>query len=569
MWMLIVLAIGIWTGYQQLRPPSPPSESADDYPAYQRMLGHLKAMTVAPHPTGSKEIEAVRNYLLSQIHGMGLEAAVDREIWTAADIAAEERHNEVHQTMIKGKNGPVPTSGETAGPVPVPEEPDLVLNNIWVKLDAPGTDRGILMLAHYDTKKSAPGASDDTFGVSALLEALREQAGQPDLQSDLYFLFTDGEEKGGMGAKAFVKSHPELQSKLDLVLNFDARGNRGGLIMFETSTSNFSLLQRFQSASSRPISFSFLTGLYRKMPNGTDLTSFLDAGYSGLNFAVAEGVEHYHQPTDTYENFNRGTAYHFLQSALEMAEYGGQGEFQKSGSSRGSVFFTFLPGNLVVMSDIAAYLLSAIAVLSSLSWLIVQIRIGTITIRQTLIGTGWLLGTMGASGLLSWGIVSLLTGILHLGKTTNNDGVFIISALAFGLGSLVMSIFRMRSQSLAEALAGLLPIQLLLLIGSSFLFYEISYVFSLSTLGIVVVAILDRYPVGRIVASTVVGPGIGLLFVPICWLVYVLFMLPASPVAIALSVIPVSWIAAFFATNYRVSAVSLLQQKQQAYFRKQ
>ncbi|MBO9606730.1 MAG: M28 family peptidase [Paenibacillaceae bacterium] len=556
--MLLVFAIGIWTGFQQMRPPSPPSASSDDYPAFQQMLANLKAMTAAPHPAGSKELDDVRNHLLAQIRAMGLEATVDRELYTAADITASNRD----QAVVQRKERNVPDKSPSAmpkGEVRLEIEPerldDLVLNNIWVKLDAPATDRGILMLAHYDSKKNAPGAADDMVSVCVLLEVLRKQANNPDLKADLYVLFTDGEEESALGAKAFVKSHPELQGKIDLVMNFDARGNRGGLLMFETSTPNFDLLRQFQSASLHPISYSFLTGLYRKMPNGTDLTTFLDAGYPGLNFAVAEGVEHYHRPTDNFENLNRGTAYHFLQTALAMADYGAQGLFQVSPSNRNSVFFTLLPGRLVIMSDLTAYFLSALAVLASLYWLMAQIRLGKVSLRQIAIGTGWLAGTMGAASLLSWGIVSLLTQMMPLGKTANHDPVFLWTALASGLGALAVLILRMRNQSLAEALASMLLVQLLLVIGSTIFFHEISYLFTLSALGILIVAVSDRYPIGRILASTVLGAGIWLLYVPVCWLIYVMFMLPAIPAVVAASVIPISILAAFFASPYRLSAV--------------
>ncbi|UVI29245.1 M20/M25/M40 family metallo-hydrolase [Paenibacillus spongiae] len=525
------------------------------------MLANLKAMTVAPHPAGSKELDEVRNYILTQTRNMGLEATIDQETYTAADISTVNREQAGGQKRerIVPMNSP---SGESAGNNHIGVVPenldDLVLNNIWVKLDAPDTDRGILMMAHYDSEENALGAADDMVSVCALIEALREQARNPDLKNDLYFLFTDGEEEIALGAKAFVKSHPELQGKINLVLNFDARGNRGGLLMFETSTPNLDLLRHFQSASSHPISFSFLTGLYRKMPNGTDLTTFLDAGYPGLNFAVAGGVEHYHQPTDSFENLNRGTAYNFLQTVLEMADYGAQAQFQDSPSNRNSVFFTFLPGRLVLVSDFMAYFLSALAVLASLCWLIVQIRIGKVHLRQIVIGTGWLMGTTGAASLLSWGIVSVLTQMMQLGKTTNNDLVFLWTALASGLCALAVLIFRMRKQSLAEALAGLLSLLLLLVIGSTIFFYEISYLFTLPALGMLIVAVLDRYPIGRMIASTVLGAGIWLLYVPVCWLIYVLLMIPAIPVAVAVSVIPVSVLAAFFASQYRLSATTPL-----------
>ncbi|SFT28144.1 M28 family peptidase [Paenibacillus sp. BC26] len=562
--MLIVVIAGLWFGFLQMRPPSPPSESGADYPAFQRMLANLTAMTVAPHPSGSKELEAVRAHLLGEIRDMGLEPTVDREVYTAADLEAEHLAQDGPPREVRIEKEKSSSGDKKAAPgsktVEVihregPPLKDLALSNIWVKLDAPDTDRGILMLAHYDSEDEALGAADDMVSVSSLLEVMREQGSHPELlKNDLYFLFTDGEEESALGAKAFVKSHPELTSKIGLVLNFDARGDRGGLLMFETSAPNYELLRHFQAASSHPIAFSFTTGLYRKMPNGTDLTFFMEAGYPGLNFAVAEGVEHYHRMTDNVENLDRGTAYNFLQTAMELAEYAAGHEQiggGSSGSTRDSVFFTFLPGHLVVMTDIVAYILAALAVFASLFWLLMQLRQGKVLLRQILIGTGWFAGMIGAAGLLSWGIVVVVTQMMGISKRTNNDYVFLCLFVALSLIILAVMYLRMRRQSLAVALAGLLPIQLLLTIGTLFLFVELSYVFALSTLGMLIVALMDWHRIGRMIASSVLGFGILLLYVPVGWLIFVMFMMPITPFVIALSVLPFTMLTAFFATTYK------------------
>ncbi|MDF2964126.1 MAG: hypothetical protein K0S39_5861, partial [Paenibacillus sp.] len=427
------------------------------------------------------------------------------------------------------------------------EKDKLVLQNILVKLDAPETDRGILMSAHYDTKPTTPGAADDTVSVTAILEAMREQAGNPNLQSDLYFLFTDGEELGTLGAKAFVRSHTELLGDIDLVVNFEARGNRGGLLMFETSDDNLDAVRYFQSASSRPLAFSFTTALYHRMPNGTDLTRFLKAGYSGLNFAAAEGVESYHSELDSFENLDRGTAYHFLMTVLELADHAAQVPF-KVKRKQDSLFFPLLPGYLVIMSTVASYILSAAAAGFALWYMISQIHKGSIRLRTFIAGTGWLLGWMAGAAVLSWGIGSGVTRLLHLSESTNNDLVFLSILFAVGACALAAGIIRARKQSLHEALAGLLPLLLLLIAGSAFLFQDISYLFSLATLGIVVVALLDRYRLGRWIASAVVSTGIVFLYTPVCWLIYVLFMLPFTPIAVAISVIPISIASALLMT---------------------
>lgn len=127
--------------------------------------------------------------------------------------------------------------------------------------------------------------------------------------------------------------------------------------------------------------------------------------------------------------------------------------------------------------------------------------------------------------------------------------LFLCQTLVLAVCILVLSFFRMRKQSLTEALAGLLPLLLLLIIGTTVFFISISYLFTLPTLGLLLVAILERYNIGRLIVATVLGVGILLLYVPVCWLIYVAFMLPITPVVIALSILPISIIAAIFTTK--------------------
>ena len=550
--MMIVLVTGIGLSVQLMRPPAPPAESDTDHPAYERMMANTKAMTVAAHPSGSKELELVRAYLLEQIRAMGVEPIVEKATYTVTDVMADmfERNGVPdfeNLPLINGIPHEVNFKNGIRARAHFDEKDEVVLQNILVKLDAPATDRGILMSAHYDTKPTTPGAADDTVSVAALLEAMREQAGNPNLQSDLYFLFTDGEEVGTLGAKTFVRSHPELLGTIDLVVNFEARGNRGGMLMFETSDDNLDAVRYFQSASSRPLAFSFTTALYHRMPNGTDLTRFLQEGYSGLNFAAVEGVESYHSELDSFENLDRGTAYQFLRTVLEIVDHAALVPFQE-GRQQDSLFFPLWPGYLMVMSKTESYVLSAAAAGFALWYMICRIRTGSLRLRTIMAGMGWLLGWMAGAAVVSWGIVSGVTRLLHLGESTNNDAVFLSILFAVGACALAGGIIRARKLSLHQALAGLLPFLLLLIVGSAVLFQEISYLFSLATLGILVVALLERYRIARWIASAVVGTGIVFLYAPVCWLVYVLFMLPFTPVAVAISIIPITIVSAVFVT---------------------
>ena len=161
-------------------------------------------------------------------------------------------------------------------------------------------------------------AGDDAAGVAVVLETLRAlKAGTP-LDRDVIALFDDGEEVGLLGSQLFVDEHPWAKD-VGVVLNFDARGNSGPSILFETSEGNGWLVEQFARAAPHPLATSASMDIYRIMPNSTDLTTFKAAGMGGLNFAFIGGLADYHSPADTPGNLDRRTLQHQGENALAMA----------------------------------------------------------------------------------------------------------------------------------------------------------------------------------------------------------------------------------------------------------
>jgi hypothetical protein len=92
-------------------------------------------------------------------------------------------------------------------------------------------------------------------------------------RNDIVFVFTDGEEAGLLGAEAFAAEHP-LAARGGVVLNVEARGTGGPVIMFETANGNASLVDVFAGAA-HPVGTSFAVEIYRILPNDTDFSVFL------------------------------------------------------------------------------------------------------------------------------------------------------------------------------------------------------------------------------------------------------------------------------------------------------
>ena len=86
-------------------------------------------------------------------------------------------------------------------------------------------DKYIVLSAHFDhlgVKGGViyNGADDNASGTAALLYFAEEIQQQP-LSHSVIFLFTDGEESGLYGSKAFIKQQPDLLANISLNINID------------------------------------------------------------------------------------------------------------------------------------------------------------------------------------------------------------------------------------------------------------------------------------------------------------------------------------------------------------
>lgn len=271
----------------QTKPPDvvPASAPLTEFSA-GRALKHLEIIARKPHPTGSLAHAEVRDYLLRELSAAGLQPEVQQTIGL----------NREWGRMIQ------------AGTV----------ENIMVRLAGTAhAGKTLLLVAHYDSRPHSFGANDDGAAVVALLETLRAlKAGAP-LKNDLIFLFTDGEEDALLGAQAFA-SESAWGQDVGLVLNFEARGNSGPSIMFETSDENGWLIKEFAQAAPAPVSHSLSYEIYKLLPNDTDLTVFKKAGWPGLNFAYINGLPHYHTQLDSLDKTDQRSLQHHGSYALAL-----------------------------------------------------------------------------------------------------------------------------------------------------------------------------------------------------------------------------------------------------------
>ncbi|WP_320069260.1 M28 family peptidase [Micromonospora sp. RTGN7] len=337
-----LLAVGGTVAYDLETPAPAPADAPADVFSAGRAYQNVQAIAARPHPAGSPANEQVRAHVESVLRGLGLETEVQ-------DTVAPEAGQ---------------LSGAAAGATLAR------VRNVVARL--PGTDPTgkVFLVAHYDSAQSAPGGNDDAAGTSTALEVARALATGPRPRNDVVFVLTDAEEACLCGASVFASDHP-LAADGGVVLNLEARGSTGPVIMFETSRDNARLVDVFGRAAPHPVGTSFAVEIYRALPNDTDFTAFLArAGFVGLNSAYLDGGAIYHTPLDTPASMDRGSLQQHGDNALGLAREFGRTDLTDLRSGHDATYFP-VPGGLARYPGwlVLPLALAALAAVIALGWL--------------------------------------------------------------------------------------------------------------------------------------------------------------------------------------------------------
>ncbi|HEU4797226.1 MAG TPA: M20/M25/M40 family metallo-hydrolase, partial [Pyrinomonadaceae bacterium] len=394
-----------------------------------RAMRHVQAIAQSPHPIGSSEHAKTREYLQAELTALGLTP-------------------QVQTTTAVGPGAPGPGRRIQAGTV----------NNVIGRLPGTGAGRAVMVMAHYDSAQTSSGASDNGASVAAMLETLRALKGSSPFKNDLVILFTDAEETGLLGARAFVTEHP-WAGDVVAVLNFEARGTTGPSLMFETGNENGGLIKQLAQSAPRTIASSLFTEIYKRLPNSTDFGVFKDAGYPGLNFAYTDGFAHYHTLSDNIENLDQRSLQHHGNQALTLVQTLGNAEIdQMKGPDK--VYFS-IPGWLLIhypQTWVMPLAVLGLLLLVGVVWL--GLRKKHLTISGLVLGFFALFATTVAAAVTVT-LVNLIVRNLHgeyrlipQGTTYNNE-LYVISFVSFTIAVVfaMHNLFRKRI-STANLMAG-------------------------------------------------------------------------------------------------------------------
>ena len=425
---VLVIALSIFYSYYSLTPHKISGKDTPDIKfSTARALDHIKIIAKEPHFVGTQYHKEVREYLIKELNKLGLKTEVQS------------------QFSLSEKWG-----GATMN------------HNILARIKGTGNGKSVMVLSHYDSAPFASkGASDDAVGVATILEGLRAfiKSGTKH-QNDIIILFSDGEEIGLNGAKAFVEYHPWAKD-VGIVINFEARGSGGpSFALMETNGGNEMMVKSFSNAANPfPVANSFLYSVYKMLPNDTDLTMFRELGdIEGFNFAFIDDFYDYHCSTDNFENIDINTIEHQGSYFMSMLDQFKNYDLEKIKSEKDFVYFNFPGFNMIYYPFDWAYPLFTIAIIGFIVLLITGIFHKKISIKKTL--KAFLIIVILFVGAIAfshyfWKLIEFIhpsySDILHGFPYNGHD---YIAAFSFAIAGIILlfSVRLYRNYSIAELL---------------------------------------------------------------------------------------------------------------------
>jgi hypothetical protein len=435
-----MLAIVVGVAIACLVPPAvePASAPAGDFSA-ARAFEHLKVIAREPHPTGSVANVKVRDYLIQQLTKAGFEVQVQR-----TSIAS----------LLDIFSGPY-----AAG----------TIENVLVRLKGSASTGVVLLMAHYDSVGAGPGATDDGSGVVTLLETLRALKSSSPLRNDLVFLFTDGEELGGVGSQGFVSEHAWAK-EVSAIWNLDSGGSCG---VADVDFGKGGALGILKPVIPHPLTTSLSQELAKLGPQGGDDTLVFDPAKVTIAKASYGGCYYrYHTAKDDLETIDLRSVQHLGIYTLAVVREWCNSNLKETTPLPDSVFFSILGG--IVSYPVATA--RPIGILLVLAYVIV-VLFGFKRAKLSLHGFGlgillWAITGCACSGLaaLAWWTLKALHLVNFSYSSAYNaenyGEAFIVLSLA--AASALYLLFRRKTNAADSAMGGLFWCLILAVLSSWF-----------------------------------------------------------------------------------------------------
>lgn len=480
----------------------------------ERAVKCMKNIAKEPHPMGSDTNKEVREYLINYFQDIG------------ADVAVQEHDASAIQSRYF-KN--LRHSG--------------VLSNIIAKIPGESED-AVMVTAHYDSTVNGPGAADDGYGVVTLLESARAIRAKGKPVNTIYFVLTDGEEEGMLGATALidnVENKPMLDA-VKIIINMEARGNKGIPILFETNSKNLSIIKLFQKVAKHPVSYSLSYDIYKMLPNYTDFTIYEELGKRGYNFANIEGMNTYHKSSDNIENMSEETIEYFGNYTFpllkELSFMDKEDLNALNDSSNDAICFTIFKNCFIAYSASWVIPIALIIVLLTAILLVLYKKKNAMNIRKIVLAFVMLLSSIIVNVFLIYLVYHVIeiVNIMYMDNTciSNILGGFLLVVMIAEI--LITFRFTIRKCGIKAVSLCFILIMAIISVLLSFKVKGASYIFTIPTVLFEITSILimkkEALLKNSIVQYSLIilwsVPAL-LLSAPIIYVVYICFTLEVAP----------------------------------------
>ena len=342
---MIIMLFAVYSALQMHLPRAVHADAPATSFSAERAMADLQVVARERHMTGSEAQERVREYIVGQIKTMGLTPEVE-------------------------------SSGQLA--------------NILVRLPGNDTTKTVLISGHYDSNSFTPGAGDNGISVVAMLESMRVLLASPVLRNDVLFLFTDGEELGWSGAKAFIRAHPEAKDETGVLLVFDARPGNAPLNLVETSPGDAWLLQQMTG-----LPLALWAGSWKNLQErnemDTDYDIFQPAGYTGIVLENEASGTRYHSSRDIVDAISPNLVQAYGQTMLALTNHFSSIDLGSQPESPDWAYFSLSMVGLVAYPYWVMAVLSGLGIVAFLVFLVLAWRQNQYSLKRFLLGVSSLL----------------------------------------------------------------------------------------------------------------------------------------------------------------------------------
>lgn len=375
---LVLLALAGWVGSSHRHLPRPvPASAPDSVFSSARALAQLVEVSQRPHPTGSPDQERVLGYLVGRLRSLGLEPDVQTTTSYVRDSLT------VRAATVRNVVARVPGSGSTGA---------------------------ILLNAHYDAAPLSPGGADDGVGVATVLETVRAALAAPRLRNDLIVLFTDADELGLFGSRAFAASHPWM-ADVALVLSVQARGGAGPSIPFLTGAENGRLVDALATTHPNTAVSSLGRALREHAVESAPDDPLLRGGLPEVSLVALGGEALQHQTRDTRDRVSEQTLQQGGDQLLTFVRRFGALDLGEGGIAAPDQAFFSLPWIGLVHYPTLLGVAGTLVLVAFWSLLGLILKRRRATRRGVLVGVAWALLVVGSAAAIGRGLLLFLEGM--------------------------------------------------------------------------------------------------------------------------------------------------------------